>query len=375
MILINVLCEMASRALRPKSRRAPPRGFFFILLLILGSTSIIGIITHFQKITYFLRPLWDKPPQPFNHVLRHYYAENVSMDDLCRLHGWSLRAHPRRVFDAIIFSHELDLLEIRWNELYPFVHKFVILESNTTFTGIQKPLFFAENRARFAFAEGKIVHDVFPGWTASRGSNSDPFKLESAQRIAMNELLRRAGITAGDVLLVSDTDEIPTPHTVKLLQWCDGVPPKLHLEMRNYLYSFEFPVTDAGNWHPSAHVYGEWTRYYHQRQTDVLLSDAGWHCSFCFRYLSEFVFKMKAYSHADRVRRTDYMKHSRIQKLICNGDDLFDMLPEEWTFKDLIRRLGPIPPTASAVGLPSYLIKKADKFRFLLPGGCVRQPE
>ncbi|KAL8459336.1 hypothetical protein ACS0TY_035872 [Phlomoides rotata] len=365
---------MAVRALRPKPRRGPPRGFLFILLLILGSSLIIGIITHFQKITYFLRPLWDNPPQPFNHVLHHYYAENVSMDDLCRLHSWSLRAQPRRVFDAIIFSHELDLLEIRWNELYPYVHKFVILEANTTFTGIQKPLFFAENRARFAFAEDKIVHGVFPGRIASQGSNFDPFKVESAQRIAMNQLLRRAGITNGDVLLVSDTDEIPTPHTVKLLQWCDGVPAILHLEMRNYLYSFEFPVTDAGNWHPSAHVYNQWTRYYHQRQTDVLLADSGWHCSFCFRYLNEFVFKMKAYSHADRVRRRDFMEHSRIQKLICNGDDLFDMLPEEWTFKDLIRRLGPIPPTASAVGLPSYLINNADKFRFLLPGGCLRSP-
>ncbi|KAK6151736.1 hypothetical protein DH2020_014371 [Rehmannia glutinosa] len=289
------------------------------------------------------------------------------MDYLCRLHGWSLRSEPRRVFDGIIFSNELDLLEIRWKELNPCITKFVILEANTTFTGIPKPLYFATHRNRFAFAENKIVHGVFPGRVASYGSNEDPFKLESEQRVAMNELLRRAGISFGDLLIMSDTDEIPSPHTVKLLQWCDGVPPVLHLELKHYLYSFEFPV-DYSSWRATIHIYNQWTQYRHSRQTDVILSDAGWHCSFCFRYLREFVFKMTAYSHADRVRRKEFLKYSRIQKLICRGDDLFDMLPEEYSFKDLIKKMGAIPRSASAVHIPASLIENADKFKFLLPG-------
>ncbi|KAL2500696.1 beta-1 [Forsythia ovata] len=115
------------------------------------------------------------------------------MENLCRLHGWSLRSKPRRVFDGIIFSNELDILEIRWRELHQYVTKFVILEANTTFTGIPKPLYFAANRNRFAFAEEKIVHGIFPGRIASYGSRDDPFKLESEQRIAMNGLLRQGG--------------------------------------------------------------------------------------------------------------------------------------------------------------------------------------
>lgn len=370
--VIILLQTMATRPTRITTRRAPPK-FLFLLLLILVPICVIGIFTHGQKISYFFRPLWDNPPPPFIRV-PHYYAENVSMDHLCRLHGWSLRSEPRRVFDAIIFSNELDMLEVRWRELHPYVSKFVILESNTTFTGIPKPLFFASNRARFAFAEDKIAHGVFSGRTADRGSHKDPFVLESAQRGAMNGLLHRAGISNGDLLIMSDTDEIPSPHTIKLLQWCDEVPPVLHLELRHYMYSFEFPV-DYSSWRATAHIYGPWTQYRHSRQTNIILSDAGWHCSFCFRYIREFVFKMTAYSHADRVKRSDFLKHSRIQKLICQGDDLFDMLPEEYSFSELIKKMGSIPRSASAVNLPAYLIENAVKYRFLLPGGCIRPSE
>ncbi|XP_042001677.1 beta-1,4-mannosyl-glycoprotein 4-beta-N-acetylglucosaminyltransferase-like [Salvia splendens] len=362
--------RMASSA-RLTSRRVS-RNFKRMLLLILGSVSVAAIIVNAEKISYLFRPIWDTPPPPFEHYLPHYYAENVSIDHLCRLHGWSLRSEPRRVFDAIIFSNELDLLEIRWKELYPYVTKFVILESNATFTGIPKPLFFAENRKRFAFAEGKIAHGLFPGRLATHRSH-EPFKVEAQQRLAMNHLLRLAGIAPGDLLIVGDTDEIPTPHTVKLLQWCEEIPPVLHLEMKNYVYSFEFQ-DDYTNWHPTAHVFSQWTQYRHSRQTDVLLADSGWHCSFCFRYMSEFVFKMQAYSHAERVRRKDFLDHSRIQRKICDGDDLFDMLPEEYTFKNLIKRLGSLPRSASAVHVPAYVIQNADKFRFLLPGGCTRSP-
>ncbi|GMN59958.1 hypothetical protein TIFTF001_029052 [Ficus carica] len=268
--------------------------------------------------------------------------------------------------------HQVDLLEIRWRELYPYVSKFVILESNTTFTGIPKPRFFASNRDRFALAEDKVVHDVFHSKIVSSGSRDDPLILERRQRIAMDRLIRRSGISYGDVLKMSDADEIPSPNTLKLLQWCDGLPKVMHLELRNYLYSFEFSV-DYNSWRATAHIYCPQTRYHHSRQTDNLIfSDAGWHCSFCFRLIQDIVFKMTAYSHADRVRHKDFLNYSRIQRLICQGDDLFNLLPEEYTFKELTKKMGPIPRSASAVHLPTYLIKNAEELRFLLPGGYLR---
>ena len=360
-----------------RSLRQPPPKLVLLptLVIIVSSTCLFGILTNLQTLSYLFRPLWDKPPPPFRRI-PHYYAENVSMAHLCNLHGWTPRTEPRRVFDAIIFSNELDLLELRWQELGPYVSKFVILESNTTFTGIPKPLFFDSNRERFAFAEGKIVHGVFPGKKRLHHDQQqqDPFLLEGRQRVAMNWLLREANVSDGDAVIMSDADEIPSPHTVKFLQWCDGIPDVIHLEMRDYMYSFEFPV-DYSSWRASVHIYSrKWTHYRHSRQTDLILSDAGWHCSFCFRRLGEFVFKMKGYSHADRVKRKEFLDYSRVQKHICKGYDLFDMLPEEYSFKDLISKIGPIPPSASAVHLPAFLIQNAARFRFLLPGGCLREP-
>lgn len=355
-------------AAAPK-RKLPSTAQLFLLALLLLPACVVVLFYHGHKISYFLRPIWDTPPRPFTRI-PHYYAENASMEHLCRLHGWTPRLHPRRVFDAIIFSNEVDMLEIRYRELFPYVHKFVILESNTTFTGIRKPLYFLENLQRFEFASSKIVYDSLPGDSSPRW-HKDPFRFEARQRSAADALLRRSGITPGDVVIMADTDEIPSPQTLQLLQWCDGMPPLMHLELREYLYSFEFPV-GFGSWRATAQVYRPETRYKHSRLTDLILADAGWHCSFCFRRIEEFVFKMTAYSHADRVRRSSFLDHSRIQGIICQGEDLFDMLPEEYTFRDLFKRLGAIPRSASAVHLPSYLIENAERFRFLLPGGCLR---
>lgn len=82
---------------------------------------------------------------------------------------------------------------------------------------------------------------------------------------------------------------------------------------------------------------------------------------------------MKAYSHYDRVRFSHYLNPQRVQKVICKGADLFDMLPEEYTFKDIIGKMGPVPRSFSAVHLPSYLLENADKYKFLLPGNCKRE--
>ncbi|MQM10613.1 hypothetical protein Taro_043511 [Colocasia esculenta] len=354
----------------PRRQANLPRACLLVVLILLPLCGV-GLLIHGHKVSYLFRPLWDTPPPPFTRI-PHYYAENVPMDTLCKLHGWTVRPSPRRVFDAILFSNELDILEIRYRELMPYVHKFVILESNTTFTGIVKPLVFKENEGRFEFARSKIVYGSFLG-KPSDEPRWNPFDMESKQRGIVNSLLRRSGMAAGDVLIMSDSDEIPSPHTLQLLQWCEGVPPVMHLELRHYLYSFEFPV-DYSSWRATAHLVRPGTLYRHSRQTDLLLADAGWHCSFCFRHIHDFVFKMTAYSHADRVRRANFLEPSRIQNIICRGEDLFDMLPEEYSFQELIKKIGPIPKSSSAVHLPSSLIENADKFKFLLPGGCLRHP-
>ncbi|CAL1358183.1 unnamed protein product [Linum trigynum] len=367
------ICGQSARGPLSMSRlKCILRGFDFktcLLIFIAIPLIVLGVYVHGQKITYFLRPLWERPPKPFN-VIPHYYNENVTMETLCKLHGWGVRESPRRVYDAVLFSNEVDMLTIRWNELYPYITQFVLLESNSTFTGLPKPLIFAGNRDKFKFIDPRLTYGTIGG-RFKKGEN--PFVEEAYQRVALDQLIRIAGIEDDDLLIMSDLDEIPSAHTINLLRWCDDIPPILHLQLKNYLYSYEYHV-DNKSWRASIHRYrtGK-TRYAHYRQSDVLLADSGWHCSFCFRYISDFVFKMKAYSHYDRVRFSHYLDPKRVQDVICKGADLFDMLPEEYTFKEIIGKMGPIPRTFSAVHLPAFLLNNAEKYKYLLPGNCKRE--
>ncbi|KAK9675529.1 hypothetical protein RND81_11G013000 [Saponaria officinalis] len=342
-----------------------------LFLFVIVPTCAVGVYLHGQKVTYFFRPLWEKPPKPF-HVIPHYYGENVTMENLCKLHGWKIRDYPRQVFDAVLFNNEVDILTLRWRELYPYITQFVLLESNSTFSGLPKPLIFSANRDKFKFVEPRLTYGMIGG-RFKTGEN--PFVEEAYQRVALDQLLRIAGISDDDMLIMSDVDEIPSRHTIDLLRWCDDIPEVLHLQLKNYLYSFEFLV-DYSSWRASIHKYStRSTRYAHYRQADVLLADAGWHCSFCFRHISEFIFKMKAYSHNDRVRFSHYLNPKRIQTVICKGDDLFDMIPEEYTFQEIIGKMGSVPHSYSAVHLPSYLLDNAENYKFLLPGNCLRESE
>ncbi|RDX57142.1 glycosyltransferase family 17 protein [Lentinus brumalis] len=325
-------------------------------------------------LSYSTRPLWDQPLGPHD-TLPHYYAEGIAFDaHLCALHNWTPRDENDlpEVWDAVLFSSELDLLEIRLHELAPVVSKFFIVEADRTFTGIPKNLTFEAHADRFAPFADKIVHSVFNARTLKPGES--PFINEGAQRGHMDALLRQHvdPTKATPLVVFSDVDEIPYAHTMRLLRRCEA-PNPIHLQMREYLYSFEWPAGE-GSWRAQVHRLGSpKSGYGHGQVAELKLADSGWHCSFCFRYLHEFADKMIGYSHADRVTDRSLLKPERIQQTICEGKDIFGMLPEAYKWKDLLALMDK-DATPSAVHVPKYLLENSDKFRFLLPGGCVREP-
>jgi beta-1,4-mannosyl-glycoprotein beta-1,4-N-acetylglucosaminyltransferase len=345
--------------------------FFGLVGLSTLSYLFISRPTLIRDAGYLTRPIWDKKPEPWN-ITQHYYAEGIPAKDLCKLHNWTPRETSPKVFDAIIFSIELDLLEIRLRELWDVVDHFIILESDKTFTGSEKELTFAKHRDRFSWAEPKIIYRSYNDLKLLK-KEEDPFTNEHKMREYMNNILEEVGVKVGDLLINADVDEIPYCHTIDLLRSCQGYPEELHLELRDYLYSFEFFRGTVG-WGMNVNIYepGK-TIYHHGQWSNNLLTDAGWHCSFCFRYLSDFKFKMTSYSHSDRVTKEEQLKDEVIQEKICQGKDVFDMLPEAYTYKELINKWGSIPKSNSFVGLPKHLLKNKDSFSFLLPGGCVRE--
>ncbi|KAI8578184.1 hypothetical protein K450DRAFT_248530 [Umbelopsis ramanniana AG] len=352
-------------------RRHKPLYIALPILFILATYHIIASTYIITDIGYLARPLWDNVQEQWD-IIQHYTTEGLSLERTCQLHGWSINNETKpKMIDAVIFSVELDLYEVRLRELWNVVDKFIILESNATFTGKPKPFVFADNAERFAFAKEKLVYARVNQQPLP--PHEGPFYNEAAMRVAMNENIEKVA-NDGDFIIMSDVDEIPRASTLRTLKACSGVPSPLHLQLRNYIYSYEFPL-DLNSWRARVERYSKGvTAYSHGQQSRNLLADAGWHCSFCFRTIKEFVFKMTSYSHADRVRGDQFLSKDHIQNVICTGQDIFGMYPEAYSYKELIAKWDGAPKSDSAVGLPKAVLED-DRFSFLLPGGCERQLE
>ncbi|KAK0545727.1 hypothetical protein OC846_003013 [Tilletia horrida] len=379
---------------RARRRTGPGRLFrgrnICRLCLISPFLAVIGLVGWYaitrglkplaDLFTYASRPLWDHQPEQDPHqYIPHLYAAGVPPDDAaaCRRHNFTQREHPLpRLIDATIVSTELDLLEVRLRELEEVVDTFVIVESAKTFMGQPKNLSFADNRSRFARWEGKIQYLATPGRQLKQGE--DPFNVEKEMRAAVTDFLQsRVKPSNRDLIFMSDVDEIPAAHSLALLKSCVS-PLPIHLQLRQFVYSFEFP-TDSRSWRAQLHEWGAgppMTTYVHSKVSDNVLADAGWHCSFCFPRISDFVFKMSSFSHSDRLFGNAHYEKlldpKEIQRKICSGEDVFEMLPEAYTWAELLWRWNGASKSPSAVNLPGAVIADSERFKFLLPGGCMR---
>lgn len=140
------------------------------------------------------------------------------------------------IYDVFYFNNELDLLEIRLNILDPYVDFFVISEARETFSGIPKPLYYLENKERFAKWNHKIIHHVVDEndglykvamASTNIGAGEHWWVREFVQKESVRYTLER--LNDEDIVYISDVDEIWNPNLTfeikddvyKLLQdWC-----------------------------------------------------------------------------------------------------------------------------------------------------------
>jgi beta-1,4-mannosyl-glycoprotein beta-1,4-N-acetylglucosaminyltransferase len=137
---------------------------------------------------------------------------------------------PRRshVWDCFFLNQELDLLEFRLRELSNVVDRFIVVEADRTFSGVEKPLYFRENRERFAdFADRVTVVTV--NLTPDGVTRWDR---ENEQRRALAPIVEC--VDPGDLVLVGDIDELPKREVVCELK--DRLTRPIRLGMMNAVY-------------------------------------------------------------------------------------------------------------------------------------------
>jgi len=268
------------------------------------------------------------------------FLEEDSAERYCAAHKWKpfpLRDSRRKVYDLFLVNSELDWLEIRLNELKDHVDYFVILESPKTFTNLPKPLIVQENWAKFKQFSDQIIYHVLeddPPLKSDRSWDHEIFQRNAMFTQVIPKLTGAKKANLGDVILVSDIDEVPRPATLTLLRNCD-FPLRLTLRSRFYYYGFQW-LHRGQEWaHPQATTYlgaddtilpqdlrgGHHAPWFGSGKAD--LWNAAWHCSSCFATIEEMLLKMKSFSHVE-YNEERFREKKRIVEYIRKGKDLWD---------------------------------------------------
>jgi beta-1,4-mannosyl-glycoprotein beta-1,4-N-acetylglucosaminyltransferase len=107
--------------------------------------------------------------------------------------------------DTFMFYNEYDVLELRLEVLDQYVDRFVLVEAEVNHVGGPKPLYFNENKERYAKWLHKIEHVIVKADEAPKDEN--PWAREKYQRECV--LRGLADVPNESIVMISDVDEIP----------------------------------------------------------------------------------------------------------------------------------------------------------------------
>jgi hypothetical protein len=267
---------------------------------------------------------------------------------------------PKRVFDCFTFFNELDLLELRLNELSEAVDFFVIAEAPVTFKGRPKDLVYNTNKARFQKFQHKIIHLIIDDLPAANRA----WDREHYQRNALRRGLDEAA--PGDMIIISDADEILRPSTIETLKTLEGFV-QLNMPMFQYymnlrenhgwnkVFAFNHGLLDEiadFNWVRTSQA--DAFNKFAGRNTKLF--NSGWH----FTYLggaARIREKLQAFSH-DETWFQRMLSPGGIETQVAAGFEVGNA----WNFN----RFCPIDET-----YPGYVTANQKKFRDL---GYIRDP-
>jgi beta-1,4-mannosyl-glycoprotein beta-1,4-N-acetylglucosaminyltransferase len=276
------------------------------------------------------------------------------------------------VYDCFIYFNELDLLEIRLNELDGVVDKFVIVEADRTFQNQPKPFIFEENLERFAKFQDKIIHvklTKYPLFIPIINPFS-PWKLEFYQRNSILKGLK--GCKPNDIILISDIDEIPRASVLK--EYLDkGVDRIYGLKMDMFMYFFNHKLiydkesrmtkeeSKDGIWFGTAmmpyrllkqtpvRIRKTLMRTLRRKQVYDIIPNGGWHFTFMGGF-NKIKQKLEAFSHTEY--NLDTIKDEEfIANCLKNG-------------KDILGRNMEFEVMASIDSLPEYLKREDVQQKF-----------
>lgn len=243
------------------------------------------------------------------------------------------------VYDCFAFFNELELLELRLNELDTVVDHFVLVEATRTFQKKDKDLYFEKNKARFEKFLPKIIHivvDEYPGFFAKLRIPT-AWDYDNHQK---EQILRGlAGAKDDDFIVVSDLDEIPDPQKLKAALGKPGI----HVfRQRLFYYYLNCWVKDYQEPIEQYHGYKPWNGSVLLTYADLkkvksikearnlrdkkppqvhYVEEGGWHFSY-IGGVERVIQKIEAYAHTE-VNADNFKVREKMLELMSRGEDLF----------------------------------------------------
>jgi hypothetical protein len=261
-----------------------------------------------------------------------------------------------RVYDCVLFNGEFDALAIRIRELDDLVHRFVVVESDTTFSGLKKTVRFTKEHPAvrtFAARLDFVLVDDMP-------TTDNAWDREVWQRNAVMRGLTSA--SDNDLILMSDVDEIPRAECVREAL-ADEKSSAFGFRMNLYYFYMNYKNLNGNSdvvWtigakfallktnSPDALRYG----VRNQAIAARIFESGGWH----FSYLMDeatIIAKIKSFSHQE-YNRGRFLRKINIEQLVSASDDLFGRSGFRWSIVE-------------EADLPRYVIEhKTDFQRFFV---------
>lgn len=198
------------------------------------------------------------------------------------------------IFDAFTFFHELDLLQLRFEILDSYVDKFILVESRQTFSGKEKPLYYQDNKERFAQWNDKIIHIIAPNMELT-----DPNVLFERHWLCYDLIeakLKEIG-DPEDLAFCSDLDEIWNPEIIHKIGDISHI-----LIQYNYSYWLNYLSNEAWTGTIGTKIKKIGKDFFKLNRTNkpAPLEDGGWHFS-NMGGADQIIKKLEAYDHSNEV--------------------------------------------------------------------------
>ena len=254
------------------------------------------------------------------------------------------------VFDGFIFFNEFAQLDIRLHELADLVGYHILVECPKTFTGHDKPLYFQENKAKFAEFLPKIIHIILPP--------VDDFCVWRIEKAHRNAIIDKIELKSDDIVMISQVDEIPSknafqsavnalrmtnlPQVVTMDVFYYG----LNCRLLNAKTPFFGGAVGFRGQMESAH--GFWSR-----RAEYNENYGGWHYS-NFLPISDIQYKLQSYSHKE-FNKPPYNSTGYIQDCINKRIGFLPNIEQKFEIIKL-----------SEENTPAYILGNSEHFKHLI---------